>query len=172
MATRNILPEETHLGRIAIKPHLLRYIQWREQFRQEDQPLIVPGLGPIAHVLGMMLVTDREYLNAAPLTTVEGYTATLHYKVVQRHTLEQRYYLTDEGTREFNRFLQQMLQDDLFFRVREGQRKKQQEKDIIEAFLHDTGLDEWLEFDTQKKANFRLKQFRTGQQVQGYVFAF
>lgn len=172
MATRTTQPEDIHLGRIAIKPHLLRYIQWREQFRQEDQPLIVPGLGPIAHVLSMLLVTDREYLDARPLTTVEGFTATLHYRVVQRHTMEPRFYVTDEGTREFNRFLQQLLQDDLHFRIREAAARRIQEKDVIEDFLHSTGLDEWLEFDTTKKANFRLKQFRNGCPVQGYVFAF
>lgn len=162
-------PGEMYAGRIAMKPHLLRYVQWREGLKDSAAPLLVPGLGPIAEVLSMLLVDDRNFLSARPLQSVEGFSATLHYHVIARNVLSGHRYVTDEGTRHFNRFLQQLLQDDLYFRSAEARKQRTQEKIVIETFLHDTGLDEWLEFDTAKKAQFRLRQIRSGVNVSGYV---
>jgi len=161
-------PDDKYSGRIAIKPHLLRYVQWREGLRDEHSALIVPGLGPIAEVLSILLVSDREYLNARPLTSVEGYTAVLHYAVLERSTSPARRFVTDEGTRHFNRYLQQLLNDDIYFRAKEAARQRIQQKTVIEEFLAATGLDEWLEFDSMPKSQTRLKQLRSGASVQGY----
>jgi len=163
-------PCDQYAGRIAIKPHLLRYVEWREGLNAYTRPaLIVPGLGPITEVLSMLLVSDQQLLASSPLKSVEGYTATLHYQVIVRSMPAPRRFVTDEGTRHFNRFLEQLLNDDIFFRAKEAAREKKQQKTIIEEFLHATGLDEWIEFDAQPKAQHRLKQIRSGGTPQGYL---
>lgn len=164
-----LLPPDTQFaGRVAIKPHLLRYVQWREGLDDENTPLVVPGLGPIAEVLSILLVTDREFTSSRPLSSVDGFSAVLRYTVADRSSVAPRRFVTDEGTRHFNRYLQQLLNDDIYFRAREAQKHKVQQKTVIEEFLHATGLDEWLEFDSMPKSQTRLKQFRTGRHVQGY----
>lgn len=160
---------DTHAGRIAIKPHLLRYVQWREGLRDAATPLVVPGLGPIAEVLAMLLVDDRTYLNSQPLRGVDAYTETLHYVISDRSMPSARRFVTDEGTLHFNRFLQQLLNDDIFFRAKEAEKARKQQKTVIEEFLQATGLDEWLEFDSLPKIQTRLKQLRSGASVQGYA---
>ena len=168
MAEFLLPPDPQFVGRVAIKPHLLRYVQWREGLKDENTPLVVPGLGPIAEVLSILLVTDREYTSSRPLSSVDGFSAVLRYTVADRSSVTPRRFVTDEGTRHFNRYLQQLLNDDIYFRAREAQKQKVQQKTVIEEFLHVTGLDEWLEFDSMPKSQTRLKQFRTGRSVQGY----
>lgn len=166
--TDSLIPPP-HRGLLPVKKHLLAFVAWREHFPDLLTPLTVPGLGPIAAALDMVLTTGDAYLASSNWLTVDTYGARLHYLVQDIPRLRQdMLYVTDAGAAQFNRFLEQLLQDDLHARILAGKKNGDQEKRIIERFMDETGLNEYLEFDMLKKAQWRLRTHRGVPSVRGH----
>lgn len=157
---------------LPVKAHLLQYVVWRERLPAADTPIPVPGLGPIAAALDMVRTFDHVYLGAAPREAVDHFTARLYYALDPSET---RRFVADPGVILFNRFLDQLLRDDLFARILAGKSGGLQEKKVIEDFLTETRLDEFLDFESVKKAQWRLRvnrrvpTIRTGRLPQGRI---
>ncbi len=147
---------QTVTGCIPVKKHLLQYVIWRERLPDAGTPIPVPGLGPIAAALDMVLTFDHIYLDSAPSPVVDKFTGRLYYAVESTD----RQFVPDTGALMFNRFLEQLLRDDLNARILEGKTLGIQEKNVIERFLSETGLDEYLDFESVKKAQWRLRVHR------------
>lgn len=166
--TDNLTPPP-HRGLLPIKKYLLQFVAWREHLPDPTAPISVPGLGPIAAAIDMVLTTGDAYLRSNSWFTIDSYGARLHYIVqdlprLKRDTL----YVTDEGAAQFNRFLEQLMRDDLNMRILDGKKRGDQEKRIIEGFLDETGLNEYLDFDSEKKAQWRLRTHRGVPSVRGH----
>lgn len=158
-----------HRGLLPIKKHLLQFVAWREHLPDLVTPLTVPGLGPIAAALDMVLTTGEAYLRSNSWLTIDTYGARLHYIVQDIPRLKQdTLYVTDAGAAQFNRFLEQLMRDDLNSRILDGKKRGEQEKRIIEQFLDETGLNETLDLDAEKKAQWRLRNHRGMPRVRGH----
>lgn len=149
------------LACVAVKPHLLRYVVWREHFPTSAHPLPVPGLGPVSAALDMVLVSENEYLRSIPRESVDALGARLFYAVHGGARADYaRRFVTDAGTAQFNRFLEQLLRDDLDRLIFEAKSAGRKEKEAIEVFLDRTGLHDMLDFESLKKSAWRLRAHR------------
>lgn len=159
----------THHGVLPIKPAHLQYVVWRERLVSPSAPLLVPGLGAISAGLDMALITGAAYLDSRSTQQVDFYTAKLHYRIHDlMHLQADRLYVSDYGAELFSRFLEQLMRDDLNDRVLRGKQQGRLEKNTIESFLDETGLNEWFEFDSEKKAQWRLRKHRGLPNIRGH----
>lgn len=162
------LPIHHHHGILPIKPALLEFVRYRENLSGAASLILVPGLGPIAAAIDMVLVSADEYLASRPMQRVEAYTARLHYEITDLpHLHERRVYVNDTGAVLFNRFLEQLMRDDQYWRILKAKERGVQEKNTIAEFLDETNLNEFLELDTEKKGQYRLRRHRGIPSIRG-----
>jgi hypothetical protein len=128
---------------VAVRPHLLRYIAWRERLPDLTTPVLVPGWGLVPAVLDGFLVSLHEYKRAGARPCVDAFGARLYYRISPKgrphraehrgpqlsffdadpaavaldaeahEALRERRFITDAGAARFNRIVEQMLVDDL-----------------------------------------------------------
>lgn len=165
-------------GWIPIRPHLLRYVQWREHL-DAGAPIIVPGITPIAQALDLCLTNKTSYLTSTlrkEEPSAHEYTERLYYLV--RGATRCRYnfhFVTAPQGMAFNIFLHHAMHDDLLRLIQAGQAAGQYEINIIRNFLEDTGMDDLINDESVKKAQYRLRktkhyQVQKGRPIRGTVF--
>jgi hypothetical protein len=178
-----------------VRPHLAQFVVWRERLPDAAAPLRVPGLGAISAALDMVLVPYDDYRRSPLRTSVDALGARLYYIVDGRlrtarapvpgtlslfddpaaaadtvppsYAPRVRQYATDAGTTAFNRFLEQLLRDDLNAAVFAAKHRGENETDAIEAFMDAVGLHDLLDLDTLKKSAWRMRTWRGAEIIRG-----
>ncbi len=166
-------------GWIPIRPHLLRYVEWRECL-VAGHPIVIPGMTIIAQALDLCLTNKTSYLTSTirrEESRVHEYSGRLHYLV---HGITRcRYnfhFVTAQQGMAFNIFLHHAMHDDLLRLIQAGQAAGQYEINIIKNFLDETGMDELINYESVKKAQYRLRQAKAysmqkGRTIRGTVFS-
>jgi hypothetical protein len=150
-------------GRIRIRPHLLRYVAWREGLLLPEQPIIIPGVSPVTQGLDLCLVNKGGYL-AAQLRREESriceYDTWLHYQVSGSRYSHNYLFVTNPVAMAYNIFLHHLLHDDLRQRILHAQAAGVYEFQVIKDFIDDVGMADFRggDFDAIKKAQYRMRR--------------
>lgn len=165
---------ESIIGHLPIRPHLLRYVEWREGL-PPGQALAVPGPSIIAVTLNLILVSKTNMLLSGRCRDAKlaQCSARLRYQVTGRRYWRDHIFVADDSALAFGDFLTALLHQDLLDLIIAGQRERRLEKDVIVQFMLDTGLDDFMEFDALKQAQFRYRRkigfvHHRGNQPAGY----
>lgn len=147
-------------GSIKVRPYLAAYTRWRENLAP-DQPLLVPGCSPIALALDLCLTNKTTYLASRAVGLPdEKYGARLRYTVAGSRDRDGFLFVTDAMALRFNSFLlhdlHNLLADRIFRAVADGG----SEKLTLLGFMREVGIEELVEYDALKKANYRLRTHR------------
>ncbi len=134
-------------GWIPIRPHLLRYVEWRECL-VAGHPIVIPGMTIIAQALDLCLTNKTSYLTSTirrEESRVHEYSGRLHYLVsgITRCRYNFHFVTAQQGM-AFNIFLHHAMHDDLLRLIQAGQAAGQYEINIIKNFLDQTGMDELI----------------------------
>jgi len=165
---------ESIIGHLPIRPHLLRYVEWREGL-SPGHPVVVPGPSIIAVTLNLILVSKSALLLCSRTreACLAKCSARLRYQVTGRRYWHNHIFVTDDSALAFGEFLTALLHQDLLDLIIAGQRERRLEKEVIVQFMLDTGLDDFIEFDALKQAQFRYRRkigfvHHRGNQPAGY----
>lgn len=207
MPHTDVLPHTSHsvaphtadassIACVAVRPHLLRFIAWREFLPDLNIPLLVPGIGPISAALDAVLVPLLEYRHSQSRCSVDEFGARLYYRIsekekaaprpsrspqlplfstasvaeVEHRTVQrERRFVTDAGMARFNRVVEQLLLDDLArYILREKQHHARTETEAIYAFLDEVGISDLVEFDKAKKGAYRWRVHYNAPIIRGH----
>jgi hypothetical protein len=178
---------------VAMRPALLRYIAWRECFTDLSTPLLLPGIGPVAAALDSLLVTMHEFRRSAPRESVDEFHARLYFRVTEKEkvkrpcckpsqfsmfpatdddeehyaAMRERRFITDAGTRRFNRFAEQLLFDDIARFVLREKATGATETESIQLFLDQIGIADLIEFEQAKKYAWRWRSHYNAPIIRG-----
>lgn len=196
-ATPRPVSDASGIACVAVRPHLLQFIAWREWLPDLNTPLLVPGIGPIAAALDAVLVPLLEYRHSQSRGSVDEFGARLYYRlaakeksapsdsprspqlglfsavaldeVAHRAVQRERRFVTDAGMARFNRVVEQLLLDDLArYILREKKLNGRTETDAIYDFLDEVGISELVEFDKAKKGAYRWRVHYNAPIIRGH----
>ena len=162
-------------GSLPIEPGLLKYIQFREHLT-EGRALILPGQSSIATMLSSImsfaiLFYDEGRDPQPPPLELRALTSRIRF---QAHGPIARYEIFNVADRialHFNSYLYAHMQDDLLQLVLEGKTRGKHEQDTIGEYLRRSGLDDFYEYDSMKKAQYRARQYRALSPIKGRQWA-
>lgn len=168
---------ESIRGFLPIRPHLLRYVEWREGL-SAGSPVQLPGPSLVATTLNLILVSKSRLLQSVASRTkaLAQCTSRLHYEVHGRRYWQNQIFVTDDAALCFSEFVHVLLHHDLLDRIIAGQRERTLEKDVIVQFMITSGLDDFVDFDAMKQAQFRFRrkvgyEHHRGNQPAGYTLS-
>lgn len=161
-------------GYLPLEPAHLRYVEWRENLHS-GQAIEIPGRSAIAaHLNALMsfaiLFADEDrFPQPAPLQ-LQAYTAKLYFNANHHLARHEIFLLADRIAFYLNDYLYTSLHDCLLDLVIAGKRDGKQEQHIIEYFLRQTQLDEYLDFEAVKKAQYRARKYRDMPSIKGHSY--
>lgn len=168
---------ESIRGFLPIRPHLLRYVEWREGLAP-GAPVQLPGPSLVGVTLNLILVSKSRLLLSPDgrATALAHCTARLHYEVHGRRYWHNQIFVTDDAALAFGEFLASLMHHDLLEQIIAGQRDRRLEKDVIVQFMIATGIDDFIEFEAMKQAQFRFRRkigyrHHRGNQPAGYTLS-
>lgn len=157
-------------GFLPVQPHLLAYLMWKENLQKGDQ-FIIPGQSPHAVVLSGYITVATRLIRDSRTVPPSGlkmhrYTARLPFIIPGLESTD-FYIIADVIACQFDAYLYHAMQSDLLERVMFAKRFGIEEKDSIEAWLAESGLNYYLDFEAVKKAQYRLRAARQMPTVRG-----
>jgi len=164
-------------GYIPIRPHLLRYVQWRELL-EADEPIIIPGYSPIAQALDLCITNKTTYLSSVKRrqeSHLLEYTTRLYYLVRGSRLAHNYIFVPPHVGMAYNVFLHHAFHDDLLHRIQAMQPEGEYEIGVIQAFLDEIGIADMIDYASVKRAQTRLRKAKgfvmaKGRPVRGTVF--
>lgn len=164
------MTDKSTCGMLPIQPHLLAYLTWKENL-SKGELFTIPSQSPIAVALsGYILLSLRLIRDARQVAPtclkMERYTARLPFQIQGVYNPD-FFIIADLIAKEFDAYLYHTLQAELFDRILFAKRFGMEEKDTIEGFLDESGLNYYLDFEAVKKAQYRLRQTRRTPTVRG-----
>jgi len=145
-------------GSIPVRPHLLKYVCWSENI-DLDQAIDLKEGSNIAFVLQMLLRGKLESISYDKRQHInDDYSASLKYTYPLRHLNEGRIFIDERSILIFNRFLHKQFHETLLTLVIQNQRYSVTTSDTIKGFMDTLDIFDDIEFDSLKKANFRLRK--------------
>lgn len=151
-----------------IRPHLLRYIQYRENLHGR-QPLPVPGMSPLSIALGWHICKKKAYYLDPLDDLYRSHTSTLYFEVTPSMFAQNQRFVSATGLRRYEEFVSRSLTDHLLLLMLLAKAQRRAGKEVIEDFLRQSGLDDFIDFDAAKKAVFRLRAHRKLPPLWGHV---
>lgn len=127
-------------GYIPMKPHLLKYVRYREGLA-ETKPLPIPGDNIISMYLNSLLV-NKTALRDDPRHTIDSYTAKLPVLFSNEKLKWNQVFFTATRIQNFNNYVYRLMMDDLVERIITSKKLGQQEKVTINRFIHEVDLFE------------------------------
>lgn len=163
------LADRPHLlGGMPIRPHLLRFIQFRENLHGRD-PLTVPGMSPLSVALGWQICKKKAYYADPVDALYRTHTAVLRFQVSPSMYSDNLRFVSASGVRRYEEFVSRCLTDHMLFLFTQAKAQRRPGKDVIEEFLLQSGLDDFIDFDAAKKAVFRLRVHRKLPPLRGHL---
>lgn len=143
-------------GTIPIRPHLKKFIQYIENL-EVDAPIDIYGKGIVALTLKMLLTFKTHIEIHESRSLPKELTETIQYTVTLSHFNRGKLHLSKAGIIEFDKFIHSLMHEVLLQKVLMYIKTGRQEKDAINDFCDDVGIDEEISFEGLKKSNYRLR---------------
>lgn len=144
-------------GSIPIRPHLLKYVCWNENIKI-GEAIDLKGGGNIAFILQMLLRGKLESISYDDRQSVgKDYTQSLYYVYPLRHLNEGRIFIDEKAILIFNQFLHKHFHETLNVLIIQNQKYGIKIESSIKDFMDMLGIEDEIEYDSLKKANFRLR---------------
>lgn len=162
-------------GYLPIEPGLLKYVQYREHLI-EGRPLVLPGQSSIANMLTAMMSMAIIFYDEGrdpQLTPLElqALTARIRFEAHGPIARYEIFNVADRIALHFNSFLYSSMQDDVLQLVMDGKSRGKHEQDTIGEYLRRAGLDDYYEYDSMKKAQYRARKYRALNPIKGRQWA-
>jgi hypothetical protein len=145
---------------IPMKPHLLLYLRWREDLPLKT-PYLLANRSPIGRHLSLLFCGKKRLHNGRPTYKVDRdtYTATLQVQLPSDYVGAMRIFVPDSDVVAFNQYIHDCLHENLMDRISAAPANVQI-KEVIEDLIDD--MDAWgeVDFETLKKANYRIRKSR------------
>lgn len=150
-------------GFLPVQPHLLAYLQWKEGLAKGEY-FQIPSQSPHAIVLSgyinlaCSLIPDAKKVPEKALK-MDRFTGRLPFQV--KGLNEPDFFLVAaQIALQFDSYLYHAMQEELLTRVLIGMRFGMKEKTTIEEFLEETELNYYVNVDSFKRAQTRLRHER------------
>lgn len=142
-------------GYIPMKPHLLKYIRYREGLA-ENKPMLIPDDNVISMYLDSLL-TNKNAVREDKRHTMTSYKAKLPIRFSNRAIKWNDIFFSATRVQNFNNYVHKLLVDDLVNRIIVSKKLGQQEKETINKFIFEADLYE-ITFSALQKASQRHRK--------------
>ena len=145
---------------VPVKPYLLKFVQHIDNIK-EDEPLNLNNGGVVGNVLKGYLTTkmklQRRETKKSYASLEKEYTAILWYEVYDDLKQFNSFYISKKSIVAFNTFLHRLFHEMLLFKIMEGLEEGINAKDTTIRFMEKFGIEDTVDVDSLKKANYRLR---------------
>ena len=146
------------IANIPVPTYLRKYALWRENLPVNAGVLDLTSNGPIALVLGALLV-GKAQADARGLDLLPNYGDHLAFRInVRREEATRRCFLSPENVRLFNTFLRNDLRRTLMDRIEADRKLHSTEVDTIWTFMAELEIVDDISFDALKKGVYRTRK--------------
>jgi hypothetical protein len=145
---------------IPVRSHHLKFIEYVENL-QPGEPLDLKSNSTISNWLRLLLTKKSKtdvYMKSSATKIGKDYNAELKFKIGVRTFDKLEFFYSVKTIHIFNQFIYNYLCDILLLEIRKGCIRGIKEKEVIEQFMEDYGIDEMVDRDTLKKATYRLRK--------------
>ena len=145
-----------YIGKIRMKPHLLRFVETLENIEREE-PLNLRGSSPITQLIKSHL-NFKKFLSYPATRKIEEYSEHLHIIIPSRNSERGNFYITESSEMYINDFLDSYFNQMLAIRVAFFESLGFRQNIIIQSTLEYLDISEDdAAFDRIKKAVYRVK---------------
>lgn len=141
-----------------MKPHLKRYVEWRENIPQNGFIDITNSSSEISWVLGGVLTDYLKYKHDAQRKLSDEYSEQLRFKIDAYRFQANQIYFSPPQIRYFNTYVYRRMNFHLLEEVMRNQVHNIPARDTIWTFVNDSQMEGLISFDALLKANYRLRK--------------